>query len=330
MSFFLSASIAGAFLARPDVIIASSPQLLVGLVGWWLSRLHHVPFVFEVRDLWPESLVAVGAGNEKSRTYRLLENIAAFLYRRADRVVVVTPAFREYLVANWDVPSEKIAVVPNGVETKMFSPRPENRALLQALGAEKKFVVSFIGTIGLAHGLETLVSSAEVFQQSEPDILFLVVGEGADRERLTRSAQSKGITNIRFVAQQPREKIPDYIAASDACLVLLKQSEVFETVIPTKMLEFMSCARPVILGVKGQAREILDRAQAGICIEPENPAALCDAVLRLRADAQLRFTLGGNGREYIMRDLSREQTSKAYLEILKEMVGRIEILAAAA
>lgn len=312
------------------MIIATSPQLLVGLVGWWLSRFHHVPFVFEVRDLWPESLVAVGAGKEKSLVYRLLANIAAFLYRKADRIVVVAPAFREHLIAKWQVPSEKISIVPNGVETKMFAPRPADRALLQSLGAENKFVASFIGTIGLAHGLETLVSAAEAFQQTEPGILFVVVGEGADRERVCKVAETKQLKNIRFVQQQPREKIPDYIAASDTCLVLLKKSEVFETVIPTKMLEFMSCARPVILGVKGQAREILDRAQAGICIDPENPAALCDAVLKLRADAHLRSTLGSKGREYIMRNLSRDRTSIAYLEILKEIVGGVEMLAAVA
>ena len=330
ISFFLSASVTGSFLTRPDVIIASSPQLLVGLVGWWLSRLHQVPFVFEVRDLWPESLVAVGAGKEESLVYRLLARIAAFLYRKADRIVVVAPAFREYLILKRQVPGEKISIVPNGVETKMFSPRPANRALLQSFGAEKRFVVAFIGTIGLAHGLETLVSAAEALQQTEPGVLFVVVGEGADRERVCKIAGAKQLKNIQFVPQQPREKIPDYIAASDACLVLLRKSQVFETVIPTKMLESMSCGRPVILGLKGQALEIINRAQAGICIEPEDPAALCDAVLKLRTDAQLRCALGSNGREYILRNLSREQTSTAYLEILKGMLGGVDMLAAVA
>jgi colanic acid biosynthesis glycosyl transferase WcaI len=329
VSFFLSSSLTGTFLARPDVIIASSPQLLVGLTGWWLSRAHRVPFIFEVRDLWPESLVAVGLGNTRSAMYRSLEKIAAFLYRRADHVVVVTPAFRERLIAQWRVAPEKISVVPNGVETAMFSPRPADSVLRQQIGAQigakDKFVVSFIGTLGLAHGLDTLVAAAEKLQQKEPSVLFVVIGEGADRERIVDMAQAKGLTNIRFVPQQSRERIPAYIAASDACLALLKKSEVFETVIPTKMLEFMSCGRPVILGVSGQAREILKQSQAGIAIEPCDSDALCDAILKLRDDADLRQQLARNGREYIVQNFSREHTASAYLEILREVVGAAQV-----
>jgi colanic acid biosynthesis glycosyl transferase WcaI len=328
-SFFASASIAGLFLRKPDIVIASSPQLLVGLAGWWIARIKRVPFVFEVRDLWPESLVAVGASSANSAIYRFLERIAAFLYRRADRIVVVTPAFRDHLVRRWQVPPEKICVVPNGVETEIFRPQAASAPPRRELNAKGEFVVSFIGTVGLAHGLDTLVAAAEKLQATEPSIQFLVVGEGADRERIVELAKEKGISNIRFVPQQPREKIPEYVAASDTCLVLLKKSEVFETVIPTKMLEFMSCARPVILGVKGQAREIMERARAGICIEPEDAEALCDAILKLRNDANLRSVLGQNGRDYILRNFSRDSTATEYLLILNEMLGNMNILEAA-
>jgi glycosyltransferase involved in cell wall biosynthesis len=279
-----------------------------------------VPFIFEVRDLWPESLVAVGVGNAKSVLHRSLTRIAAFLYRKADHIVVVTPAFREFLVDRWQVPAEKISVVRNGVETKVFSPRFPDHVLRKTLGGDGKFIASFIGTMGLAHGLNTLIAAAERFQKTEPDVLFMLVGEGADRERITAIAQTKALSNIRFVPQQLREKVPDYIAASDACLVLLKKSEVFETVIPTKMLEFMSCAKPVILGVGGQAREIIERSRAGICIEPENSDQLCDAILKLRKEDWLRESLGRNGREYIIRNLSRERTADEYLQVLNEVI----------
>jgi glycosyltransferase involved in cell wall biosynthesis len=151
----------------------------------------------------------------------------------------------------------------------------------------------------------------------------MLVGDGADRERITGIARSKGLTNIRFVPQQLREKIPDYIALSDACLVLLKKSEVFETVIPTKMLEFMSCAKPVILGVAGQAREIIERSRAGICIEPENVEQLCEAILKLRNQEWLRESLGRNGRDYIIRKLSRERTADEYLQVLNEVIPQV-------
>ena len=319
-SFLASAAITGSFLGAPDVVIASSPQLLVGLAGWWISRLKHVPLVFEVRDLWPESLVAVGVSNAKSALHRSLTRIAAFLYRKADHIVVVTPAFREFLISRWQVPADKISVVPNGVESKVFSPRSPDHKIRETLGADGKFVPSFIGTMGLAHGLNTLIAAAERFQKSEPDVLFMLVGEGADRERITAMAHAKGLSNIRFVPQQLREKVPAYIAASDACLVLLKKSEVFETVIPTKMLEFMSCAKPVILGVSGQARQMIEASRAGICIEPENVDQLCDAILKLRTEAWLRESLGRNGREYIIRNLSRERTADEYLQVLIEVI----------
>lgn len=319
-SFLASAVTTGSFLGAPDAVIASSPQLLVGLAGWWISRLKQVPFIFEVRDLWPESLVAVGVGNADCRLHRLLGKIAGFLYRKADHIVVVSPAFREHLVSRWQVPSEKISIVANGVETRMFCPRTPNRDLRKSLDGEGKFIVSFIGTLGLAHGLETLITAAQRLQEAKADVLFMLLGEGADRERIAGIARAKGINNIRFVPQQLREKIPDYIAVSDACLVLLKKSQVFETVIPTKMLEFMSCARPVILGVGGQAKEILERSQAGICIEPENPEELCEAILRLRHEEWFREALGRNGREYIVRHLSRERTADDYLQVLSEVI----------
>jgi colanic acid biosynthesis glycosyl transferase WcaI len=319
-SFMASAAITGSFLGAPDAVIASSPQLLVGLAGWWISRLKHVPFIFEVRDLWPESLVAVGVGSAKSALHRSLTRIAAFLYREADHIVVVTPAFREFLVDRWQVPAEKISVVPNGVETRVFSPQFPDYDLRKNLGGDGKFIASFIGTMGLAHGLNTLIAAAERFKKTEPEVLFMLVGEGADRQRIATIAQAKGLSNIRFVPQQLREKVPHYIAASDACLVLLKKSEVFETVIPTKMLEFMSCAKPVILGVGGQAREIVERSRAGICIEPENADQLCDAILQLRKQDWLRESLGRNGREYIIRNLSRERTADEYLQVLNEVI----------
>jgi len=314
-SFCLSAGTTGSFLSRPDVVIATSPQLLAGLSGWWVAKFKRVPFVLEVRDLWPESLAAVGAGNANSFLYRILHNVAGFLYRKASHIVVVTPAFRDHLIKHWQVSPEKISVIQNGVETKLFCPGT-SESLRKDLSIENRFVVSYIGTMGMAHGLETILEAAERLQNAVSDVLFMLVGEGADRERIQAIAAAKDLTNVRFVTQQPREKIPLYISASDVCLVLLKKSEVFDTVIPTKMLEFMACGRPVILGVGGQSRKILEAARAGLCVEPENPDALCDAIERLRTLAYLRQSFGQNGREYILHNLSRERTAADYLNVL--------------
>jgi colanic acid biosynthesis glycosyl transferase WcaI len=329
-SFCISAAATGMFLHRPELIIASSPQLLVGLSGWWLARCNGVPFVFEVRDLWPESLAAVGVSSRNSPLHRLLAKIAGFLYRSCDRIVVVTPAFKEYLVEYWRVPDEKIFVVENGVETSLFSSLTPSAALRRAIGAEEKFVVSYIGTMGNAHGLETLLDAAALLRERAPEILFLLVGEGAEKARIVSLAHSRGLTNVRFVGQQPREKIPAYITASDVCLVLLKKSELFKTVLPTKMLEFMSCARPVILGVDGHARNVMERANAGLFVPPEDSAELADAILRLAADPGLRESLGRNGRQYVLQHFSRQQAAEVYLDVLQDLLARDQHSVAAA
>jgi colanic acid biosynthesis glycosyl transferase WcaI len=319
-SFCISAAATGLFLSRPDVVIATSPQLLVGLSGWWVAHWKRVPFVFEVRDLWPESLAAVGLGNGKSLLHCSLANIAGFLYRRSDRIVVVTPAFQDYLVQHWQVPREKISVIENGVETQLFAPQTET-GLRTELGADEKFVVSYIGTMGMAHGLETVLEAAAQLRRSNPEIVFLMVGEGAEKQRIVNRARELGLNNLQFVEQQPREKIPAYICASDVCLVLLKKTDLFKTVIPTKMLEFMSCARPVILGVDGQARTILEEARGGVAIDPENSDALVNAIRYLAANPEMAGRLGRNGREYIVRNYSRRHTAEKYILTLQGLLN---------
>ncbi len=318
-SFCVSSAFTGLFLPRPDVFIATSPQLLVGLSGWWLAQWKRVPFVFEVRDLWPESLAAVGMGSHTSTLHRTLSQIARFLYRHADRIVVVTPAFEDYLANHWHVPRQKLSVIENGVDTQLFAPQSglDRRTELRAEG---KFVVSYIGTMGMAHGLETIITAATSLQKTNPEIFFLMLGEGAEKERIAALARDQGLTNLRFVDQQPREQIPAYIGASDVCLVPLKKANLFKTVIPTKMLEYMSCARPVLLGVEGQAKKILEEARAGIAIEPENPDALVDAIRYLAANRDVGRTLGQNGREYIVRRFSRAQTAEKYLRVLQRLL----------
>lgn len=322
-SFCLSAGLRGLTLPRSDVIIASSPQLLVGLSGCWLAFTRQVPFVFEVRDLWPESLTAVGVGGEDSLLHHTLGAVAKFLYEQSDHIVVVTSAFKGHLMQRWRVPAKKIDVVENGVETDLFAPAEPaaNIGLRKELGAEFGFLVCYIGTMGMAHGLETLLEAAARLQSENPNVVFVLIGEGAEKERIKAVAHTRGLANVRFLDQQPREKIPDFISASDACLVLLKKTDVFKTVIPTKMLEFMSCARPVILGVEGQAQEIIENAGAGIVIEPENAKALARAIQRLAADRELGVAFGKRAREYILHNLSRARTAQKYIRVLQQLAN---------
>jgi len=320
-SFAVSAVLRGLFLPKPDVVIATSPQLLVGLSGLIIATWRRVPFIFEVRDLWPESLEAVGVSSRKSMVTRALGRVAGLLYRRADHIVVVTHAFKTHLQREWAVPAEKISVVVNGVDDKMFSPQTEPKAIVEEFGLQGRFVVGYIGTIGNAHGVETLATLAELLNASDPEILFLVVGEGAERAKLEELAAEKSLTNLKVFPGQPRERIPAIIAASNVCLVLLKKSELFKTVIPTKMLEFMSCGRPLVAGVEGEAADLINRARGGICVTPGDAQGLADAVRLLRGSDRMREQMGHDARQFVARELSREGTAQAYLGVLQSVAN---------
>jgi glycosyltransferase involved in cell wall biosynthesis len=192
--------------------------------------------------------------------------------------------------------------------------------LRREFGADSKFLVCYVGTMGMAHGLDTLLDAAATLQREKPDVLFLLIGEGAEKQRIQSLAQSQSLTNVRILDQQPRDKIPAFISASDACLVLLKKTDIFKTVIPTKMLEFISCARPVILGVEGQARQIIDEAGAGLVIEPENAVALAQAIKRLEQDPANGRALGQKGRKYILQRFSRAGTAEKYIDVLEALI----------
>jgi colanic acid biosynthesis glycosyl transferase WcaI len=317
-SFCLSAAVSGSALKKPDVVIATSPQLLCALAGWWIAFWKSVPFVFEVRDLWPESLAAVGVGVEGTLLHRTLAAIAGFLYRRADRIVVVSPAFKHHLIRYWKVPAEKISVVENGVEVDLFHLDPAAVKVRKQLNLEGRFLICYIGTMGNAHGLGTLMDAAEELQTALPKAMFLLIGEGAEKDHIVELAAARKLGNVQFLGQQPRERIPAYVSAADICIVILRKAELFKTVIPTKMLEYMACERPVIIAVDGQARQIVEQANAGIFVEPENSKALAQAIIELADDAPKREQMGSNGRKYIVDSFSREKTARDYIAVLEK------------
>lgn len=317
MSFAISSALRGLFVRRPDVVIGSSPQLLVGLSAWWIAWWRRVPFVFEVRDLWPEGILAAGVGRDNTLFARTLAAVSTFLYKRADRIVVVSPAYEIDLISQ-GVESSKISVIPNGVETDVFTPgtAPELR---QHLGLDDRFVVSFVGTIGLAHGLAVVLEAARRLRTDAPDILFLMVGEGTERSMLERRARDEGLDNIRFLGEIPRDAVPEILRASNSALVLLKRAAAYEKVIPSKMLEFMAAGLPIVLGVEGQARSLLDEAGAGIAVTPEDVDELVAAIVKLRDDGSARASLGSAGRSFVVARFSRDRTATEYLGTLDDL-----------
>ncbi|MGB9235239.1 MAG: glycosyltransferase family 4 protein [Terriglobales bacterium] len=325
-SFCISAAVSGLGLAKPEIIIATSPQLLCALAGWWIARWKRVPFVFEVRDLWPESLAAVGAGGEDTLLHRTLGAIAGFLYRRADRIVVVTSGFKQHLIQHWNVAAGRISIVENGVETDLFRPDPAAASdVRKRFSLDHRFLICYIGTMGMAHGLETLIAAAEELQTTLPEALFLLIGEGAEKQHIIDLARARRLSNLQFLDQQPRERIPAFVSAADLCLVLLRKNDLFKTVIPTKLLEYMACARPVIVAVDGQSRQIVEEAQAGVFARPEDSHAMVKAIHDLARDPALRSQMGMNGRQHIAEKFSREQTAWNYISVLEEVLGRQDL-----
>lgn len=318
VSFSLSAALRGLFLGRPDVIVATSPQLLVGLSGWFLASIKRVPWVFEVRDIWPDAILASGVSRPGSFLARALTRLSRFLYRKADRVVVVSPAFVGDVERIGGTTTAKIDVIPNGVETERFSPHV-SPSLPEGMDASGRFVVSYIGTIGFAHGLGTLLKAAERARREIPNALFLVVGDGADRAAFDDTRKSRGLSNVVSLGSQPRDAIPGILAASDASLVMLRKAAAFEKVIPTKMLEAMASARPVILTVEGEAARILMDAAGGIAVPPEDVDGLLDGIRTLQEDPELRSRYGAGGRSYIEKNLSRWEIARTYLSLLEEI-----------
>lgn len=318
-SFCLSASVTGQFLTRPDVVIATSPQLLCGLAGSLIVG-RGTPFVFEVRDLWPESLISLGKSSRQSWLYRTLDGIADRLYTKAAKIVAVSEAIARYIVEKKGISQAKVAVVENGVDEELFRPALPDPEWRSRLARNGQVVFSYIGTHGNAVHLWTVLEAAKKLQSLVPQVRFALVGEGAERKELEQTAKRERLENVEFYGEQPRSEVPKIVNASDVCMVLLRKDDVFKTVIPSKMLEFMACGRPVLLGVDGQARQILDAANAGMFVEPQNPDALADAVRQMIARRSEWEAWGDRGAEYIRANFSRKRKAHEYLEILRGLV----------
>jgi glycosyltransferase involved in cell wall biosynthesis len=317
-SFAVTGAIGGLFLPKPDVIVATSPQIFTALAGCILAGIRRRPFVFELRDLWPESIAAVGAMRE-GMLLRSLRALEYWLYGRAARIVSVTQAFERILVAN-GVPPEKVAVVRNGVDLEAFVPGPKPADLEQRLKLGGKFVAAYVGTIGMAHGLDILLSAAELLKDKR-NLAILVVGTGAERVRLETEARRRGLDNILFIGPVNKEEVKRYWRLCDVALVLLKDVPLFEHVIPSKMFEAMGTGRPIILGVRGESEELLGEAGAGLAVSPESSSALAEALAEMIGNPSLCAIMGDAGRRFVEKSFDRKRLALDMLKVLQDVVN---------
>lgn len=319
LSFMLNAVLAGLFLARGryHLLYTTSPPLFVGGAALLISYLRRIPLVFEVRDLWPESAVQLGELSHPS-VIRLATWLESACYRRARHIVAVTQGICKRLIER-GCPASRLTVIPNGANTELYTPQPINQPLRRQLDIDPdRFVVIYTGLHGLAHGLETALEAANRLRDRS-DILFLFVGDGPRKAALVERAAELALPNVRFHEAVPERELPAYIALADVGLDTRRRLDISQGTLPVKLFSYMACGRPVLLSIEGEAIELLNQAQAGIAVPPENSEALAQAVLDMQADPAARAAYSRQGRAFVEANFSRQELAQKLEQLLQTM-----------
>ena len=283
ITFMISGFTAGLFQKKPDIIVATSPQFFTALSGWLLSVLRRRPFIFELRDIWPASIIAVEA-MRKTILIKILENLELFLYKKADAIVALSSSFKSELIER-GIDNNKIFIIPNGVDLNIFKPNlRKDPFLAKKYSIENKFIIGYIGTHGMAHALEVVIDAAKRLRLY-PEILFMLVGSGADKKNLVTIAQREQLNNILFFDSQPKNLIKSYFSLCDVSLIHLKNSQAFSKVLPSKLFEAMGMGLPILIAIpEGEATKIVRDFNCGIIIPPEDGEKLAQSVLNLQSN----------------------------------------------
>lgn len=323
LSYMVNAALAGLILARGrfDVVYATSPPLFVGGAALALSALRRTPLVFEVRDLWPESAVALGELRYR-RAVAMAGKLEELCYNRARCVVVVTEGIRQRLFERGF--GDKVRLIPNGANTELFHPSPEAGAALRAeLGLADKFLVLYAGIHGVAQGLQTVLEAARQLEAA-PDVHFLFVGEGPKKAELLALRDRWGLDNVTMLAERPRSEMPAFLSAADVALVPLRRLELFRGALPSKLFDAWACGCPVVLSIDGEARQVLEQADAGIYVEPEDAGQMAQAILDLSSEPEQLRRYGENGRRFVEAHYSRQRLAARLERLLSKVVGEAE------
>lgn len=311
-SFAMMAFFIGLF-KKYDLIIATSPQFFTTWTAWGLSKIRRKPWIFELRDLWPESIKTVGA-MKQGKAIEILEKIELSLYKDCDKVIAVTNAFKSNLISR-GINKEKIEVITNGSNIDLFYPRPKDKELLKNLNLRDKFVIGYIGTHGMAHSLDFIVKS--ISKIKDESIHFLFIGDGAMKSKILDLSKELKLNNITFLNPIKKEEVPKYLSICDISLAPLKKEDNFKTVIPSKIFEASAMQKPALLGVEGQAQDIIEKYNAGLCFEPENENDFLAKIEELREE-ELYFKLQ-KGCKKLANDFDRKKLANEMLNIIKNL-----------
>ncbi len=316
-SFMLSSFFNGLFVRKVDLVWGTTPPIFQGPTAWLLARLKGVPFLLEVRDLWPAFAVAVGVLQNKT-LIRMSEWLERFLYKHADLVMVNSPGFIEHVKARG---AKEIALIPNGADPEMFDPLADGMACRQKYGLSDEFVVLYAGAHGLSNDLDVVLDAAELLLPNSK-IRIVLLGDGKEKTRLQEEARTRSLSNILFLPPVPKMEMPSALAAADACLAILKPIELYKTTYPNKVFDYMAAGKPVILAIDGEIRQVVEKAMAGVAVPPGDANALAKAIMDFASNPEKCRKMGMNGRKSIEMEFSRTELAERFTTLLETMRRR--------
>ena len=318
-SFMFSSFLVGLSVRQVDLVWGTSPPIFQGITAWILARLKRVPFLFEVRDLWPAFAIAVGVLRQPY-LIKASEWLERFLYSHADKVMVNSPGFVTHVRERG---ARHVELIPNGANPDMFSAEEAGAQFRQLHGWGSKFAVLYAGAHGLSNDLGVLLETARLLSD-QPEILLVMLGDGKDKPALVQQASKAGLVNVQFLQPVPKVEMPQALAAADACIAILKPLEMYKTVYPNKVFDYMAASRPVILAIDGVIRQVIESADAGIAIQPGDPVAMAEAIRLLFQNRELAGKLGSNGRRYVEQHFDRAALADQLATLLSAMVAQPE------
>ncbi len=313
-SFMISSFLIGMGIKDVDLVWGTSPPIFQGLTAWLVARLKRVPFLFEVRDLWPAFAVAVGVLNNPV-LIKLSSWLERFLYRHADLLVVNSPGYITHVKERG---ARQVKLVPNGADTTMFNPGVDGQVFRQQHGFDGKFVALYAGAHGMSNDLGVLINAAGILR-SRADILIVLLGDGKDKALLQDEARQLGLQNILFLPPVPKLDMPSALAAADACIAILKPIELYKTTYPNKVFDYMAAGRPVLLAIDGVIRQVVEAGGAGIPVPPGDPDAMAHAILQLADNPRLARSMGHQARAYVETNFDRNTLAAKLLKIMLKL-----------
>ena len=312
VAFMFSSFWIGLGVKNVDLVWGTSPPIFQGVTAWMLARIKRVPFLFEVRDLWPQFAIAVGV-LKNPLLISMAEWLEDFLYRRADRVMVNSPGFLEHVKSRG---AKRVELIPNSADPSMFDPHDDGSAFRRDHNLQDKFVAMYAGAFGMSNDLGVVLDCARILSNS-PEIQIVLLGDGKEKPALQARAEELKLFNVTFLPSVPKSEMPHALAGADACLAILKPLEEYKRTYPNKVFDYMAAGRPVALAIDGVIREVVERAECGFFSEPGSPNALAEVITKLASDGTKARQMGMNGRKYLEQNFSREKVAEQLIKLIE-------------